>query len=816
MLRPFALAALLLSGAVLSAQAPAPRPASGPGEIRGKLVGSVASHAVTSGSVTIRRQPDSVFAGGALPRADGSFRVDGLVPGRYSLRVRAIGYAPFARNDIIITAEKPEVDLGALTLTVVAATLEKQTVTAERDATVLAPDRNSYSTKNMAVASGGTAIDVLRNIPLVEVDGSNKVTLRGNENVVIQINGRSTPLKGDQLSAFLAQLPSSTVKNIEVATNPSAKDDPEGTAGIINIVLSQEAELGLSGGVSASTSTSGQVSGSGNIGKQQGKLTLYAQAGFYSDPRVTSGRISRTNLVIPVPVFVETASDGRQHPRSLFSTVRSEYRFDDRTSLSLDSYAGGGHFGGDNFYDYTDLDGSRAVIGLFNQQNNSLSRNFYQDYDLTFRRQTPQGQPVYSAEVEYSNNNNTNDADLSGNLVQPDPSTPASIPTERDHAVGKFPFLTFKTDFTHPFGTHAKLEGGFKGQQRTTSNDFSASYLNPSTGAYDAAPLRATAFDYRETISGVYGLFSQQVDKVQLQAGLRLEDARTRLNLPLNGIDNNNHYGSVYPSAIVSYNLTDFRQVKLSYSRRVSRPNPFQLSPIEFRQDSRNVFHGNPNLRPEYTDAMELSLQDAHSWGSLQLNPYVRHTSHAVRNIQFVDANGVSVSTYDNVAGVTYVGTDANVNYRHGAFTVFGGGSTYHYSSDASNLTGNLSARALVWSTRANVTWKVSQLVDAQVFANYRAPFATEGGSTLASANVNGGIRYKIWGDQGSIYLRIADPFAIAKYGYRTANGTVLEYSERYFGSRALYITIQRNFGQALKLRPKSDPDVAAPAAGVP
>jgi len=222
----------------LAAQAAgATRTAAGVGEVVGRLTDSASHRPVLTGSITVRRGGDSTFAGGALPKPDGSFRVDGLAPGRYTLRVRAIGFAQVVRGDIVITKEKPLVDVGVIALTTVATKLDAAQVVAEREETVLAPDRNSYSVKNMTTASGGTAVDVLRNIPLVEVDGSNNVSLRGNANVVIQINGRSTPLKGDQLGAFLAQLPAGTVKTVEVATNPSAKDDPEGTAGILNIVL---------------------------------------------------------------------------------------------------------------------------------------------------------------------------------------------------------------------------------------------------------------------------------------------------------------------------------------------------------------------------------------------------------------------------------------------------------------------------------------------------------------------------------------------------------------------------------------------------
>jgi len=218
MLRAFLVAAgvtLASVSHVAAAQQGSPaRPAGGPGEIRGKLVDSASGHAVTTGSIAVRRVGDSLFVSGALPKEDGSFRVDGLRPGRYSVRVRAIGFAPLVRNDVAITPDHPVVDLGAVGLNAVAAKLDATQTVAEREDVVLAPDRTNYSVKNMPVASGGTAVDVLRNIPLVEVDGSNNVSLRGNANVVIQINGRSTPLKGDQLGAFLAQLPAGTVKNV--------------------------------------------------------------------------------------------------------------------------------------------------------------------------------------------------------------------------------------------------------------------------------------------------------------------------------------------------------------------------------------------------------------------------------------------------------------------------------------------------------------------------------------------------------------------------------------------------------------------------
>lgn len=802
-----------------SAQQPvvAGRGAAARGEVSGRLVEAGSGRAVASGSVTVRRASDTAFAGGALPRPDGSFRVDGLLPGRYTVRVRALGHAPLVRAGVVISPERPSVDLGTLELAVVAAQLEDQLVTAEREEVQLAPDRNSYSTKNLTTASGGTSIDVLRNVPSVEVDASNTVTLRGNANVVVQINGRASPLKGEQLGNFLAQLPASSVTRVEVATNPSARNDPEGTAGIINIVMDQEAELGLSGGLTAGAGTTGMTSFSGNVGRQSGPLTVLVSGNIYRDSREMSGTLRRTNLAVPVPAFVRSTSDGTSRPLGGGLTLRSEYRFTDRDALSFDASGYAGRYAAENSSYYTNLDDAGVVTGLFDQYSSSASRNRSQDYALAFRRTGKPRQTTFSSELRYSANEDRADNTLLGVLRQADASTGATAaPPELDRTRGSFPSWDLQTDWSQPIGGATKLEAGVKGTQRVTSTAFSAAFLDSASASYVVAPERGTAFDYREQIGAAYAVLSQQVRQLQAQAGLRLEQAATRFDLPTAAVRTDNRYGSAFPSAIVSYSFSELRQAKLSYSRRVSRPSPYQLSPIERREDARNVFRGNPFLGPEYTDALELGLQEARGWGSVQLTPYLRKTTHAVRFIRSVDADGISVGTFQNVASTTMLGTDLNVTYRRGPVSLFSGGSAWRYSSDASNLGGNLSARAVVWSARTNLTWKLSTSTDLQGFVNYRAPFATEGGSQSSFVFSNVGLRHKLWGEQGSVSVRVTDPFSLMKFDYRTANGQVIELRERRVSTRALFVTVTRNFGQQLKLRPRQDQEPSAAPPGPP
>jgi outer membrane receptor protein involved in Fe transport len=794
------------------------RAATDAGEIRGRIVAIGSGQAITTGQISVRRATDTSFVVGASADSGGAFHVTGLEPGVYALRVRALGFAPLARSDVTISREHPLADLGTLTLSAFAVKLESQVVTGERQDVALSPDRNSYSTKNMTTASGGTAVDVLRNVPSVEVDGNNNVTLRGNANVVVQINGRASPLSGEQLAQFLAQIPSSTVTRVEVATNPSAKNDPEGTAGIINIVLNQQADVGLSGGLNAGTGTTRQANLSGNIGRQSGPLTLYLSASLYRDHRVTSGSSDRTNLAIPIPAFVESRSNGHAQPRFQSMTFRSQYKLTENDALSADAMLSGGRFARQSTAFYSDLDAEREVIGLFNQANEQVWRSLSQNYTVAYRRTAGPSTTIFSTELRYSNDNNSSNNNLFGELLQADTSTGSQVPPrERDASREHVPALNFQTDYTHPWGTGTKLETGFKGTMRSKADNSTVAFLDPASGVYEEDASRANTFDYHERIGAVYGVLSQQIGKVQTQGGLRLEQTTTRFRLPTVSQSFDNRYSSAFPSAILSYNFTDMRQVKLSYSRRISRPNPWQLSPIVNRNDARHEYHGNPTLRPEYTDAMELAFQDTRSWGSVQINPYLRKTAHAVRFIQAIDSTGISVGTFDNVASTLVTGADLNVTYRRSALTLFGGGSVYRYSSDASNLAGNLSTHSVVWNTRLNATVKLSPLTDLQAFANYRAPSATEGGSQSAFVYMNFALRRKLWGDKGSVTLRLADPFNLMAWGFRTADGRVIELNEQHFGQRGLFVTMSRTFGQALKLRPQQqDEPQGAPQQGPP
>ena len=539
---------------------------------------------------------------------------------------------------------------------------------------MLAPDRTSYSVKNMPAASGGTAIDVLRNIPLVEVDGSNNVSLRGNANVVVQINGRSTPLKGDQLGAFLAQLPAGTVKNVEVATNPSAKDDPEGTAGIINIVLNQEARA---------RAERRPLRGHGVDRAGQRERQRRQAAGQAHAVRVgkhvsrsnasTSGTISRTNLVVPVPAFTETRS-GRQASRRSPAAERCARSTDsrERNTLSFDGFFYGGRFGGDQSSAYTDLDAAaRRHRPVRPGHRRSRSRNLSQDYDVTFRRHDATRTRRSSRRSSSTRTTHGNsDIDLVGQrAARRRVDAARRFRRSTIDTVGRYPYLNWKTDYTRPVRRErqsSRRDSRPRGARRRTTS------TPPISNAGDrscTSPLaRATAFDYHEDIgAGVRAALEQ----VRQGADADRASARGRGDLPRP----DDGRPAVRPplrervperDRLVQLHA-DCAQARISYSRRVSRPNPYQLSPIEFQPGhAQRLPRQSRSCAPSTRTRSRSAIRSRGRWGSIQLNPYLRSTAHAVRNIQFVDSTGVSVSTFDNVASTLTVGVGSQRQRPHG------------------------------------------------------------------------------------------------------------------------------------------------------
>lgn len=803
--------ALLLSFAsALQAQVPS-RPGGGTqpatGELRGVVTDNATGRPLASAGVSVRRAGgENTLAGGALTDAGGAFRVDGLRPGRYTVRVSIIGYEPREQTAAIEPGATAPVDLGTIGLAPGAAVqLEGLTVTAERSAVTVAADRNIYTAESLPAAQSGNASDVLRGVPALEVDADGNVSLRGSPNVVVQVNGRPLALRGDALANFLRQLPGNMVETVEVAPNPSAKYDPEGMGGIVNIVLKKNTDLGRSGSLTLSVGTPERFGGNASFGYGKGPLTLTASYGLNHDLRESDGTLFRENRYLdPVTLLTQTTRGERTFTSHTLNAA-ADLRVRERDVLSGNLLLSLRDGQATSVDDYLVLDARQTQLEAFNRRSSGDNGGVVGDAAVGWKRSWKPREHELSTELRF-NGSRDDDAD---NLVPGTGGTATSrLATQLQNTTtdSHTESWTGQADYTRPFVAGSKLEAGVKGTLRGITTEYSSDLSFVGLPGIDRV---AYDFDYGERIGALYGLLSRGFGKAQLQAGLRLEQTATEFDLATTDEHFENDYLSAFPSAAVAYEIDDLRQVRASYARRIERPDTRLLNPFPRSNDPLNRFVGNPALKPEFTDALEFSFTQSLPWGSLQLAPFYRRTTDVVRRFQETDTAGVSTTTFLNLANADSYGSELTTSLRLGdRLSGLASVSVYRAVTDGANVQSGLQSDATTWSARANATAKLTPSLSLQFFQFYRAPRVTEQGRVGAFARADVSLRQALLNDRASVTLRVSDPFDQSGFSFRTESPLLLQDFDRSFGGRAVYLSFNYSFGEQPRLRrdrPRAD-----------
>jgi len=816
------LALALLGATGLSAQNPAPAarppaqapgarpqgqpqpPAAAPGEIRGTVVDAETGQPVGSASVSVfTRGADSALVAGAIAGANGQFRIQGLRPGTYSLRVSMMGYRPQAGTAVTVADAQPRANAGTIRLAKSAIALQGVTATAERAAVSIAPDRNTYQTRTVAPAATN-ASEVLESVPAVQVDPDGRVSLRGNENVVVQINGRPSPMRGAQLASYLKQLPANTLERVEVIPNPSARQDPEGMAGIINIVLKQNVDLGLSGGLTLSASSEDRYSGTGNIGWQHGPATVFASYGYLNDTRHEVGVNDRTRLLAENPLSFtnqDIAGSVGNAGHNLNATL--DYRLGAKNTLSSSLLVNVRGSDQETLSDYHILDSGEHPLDRYLRLRDSDTDGRMVDASLGFRRTLVPQRHELSAEVRL---NRIHDLDRTDLFRQP-LGGGAHTDAEIDVTDATSWQLTGQVDYTRALGQRGKLETGYKGWQRWLDRDYRVTVDPLGSGVFTPS-ASSNALQLDEGVHAVYAVLSGARGPWEVQGGLRGEYATRDFTLASTGERFPHDYTSLFPSGLVSYKLGEHDQVKLSYSRRVRRPGTQELNPFPVFFDLQNVFLGNPSLDPEYTDAMELGWQHSARIGSLQVSPFYRRTSNVIRFIvntaDSIAGREVTSITFQNLDHGTSWGADVNGQARLGqAFSGFAGFNVFKMVTEGGGGESSLASNAVSWSARVNGTFNLSPRTSFTAQYFYRAPMNIERGRFEGMGIANFSLRQKIYGEKAAITFRVSDPFDGTRFRVRAGDDNVIQLTERTFNARAFHVSLQYNFGRPPRARPQ-------------
>ena len=783
------LVALGLAGP-LAAQAKV-RPAGG-GRISGNVTGPD-GRPLAAAAVTLRAAADSALVTGAIADAEGRFQITGLPAGGYDLRVSLIGHV--ATNRQVTLAADEVVALGAIRLEVLPVQINGVEAAAERAPVVLAPDRTVYDVKEMPAADGGSAADVLRHVNELEVDFNGRVTMRGDQAVAIYINGRAAPMKGDQLQDFLKQMPGKAIARVEVIPNPSAKYDPEGMGGIVNIVLRDDARLGLSGSLGTNANTNGAMGVNGRLAFQQGRLTLFAGAsGSLSEGRNVSSDLRQLLLPEPGNFYEQNARNVHDNVVA-FGDFSVEYKLAGGTTAWTNGY-GSVH---EHDRDATTRTGVYSTpdqfLDQYTRRMSTATPHAFLDLGAGLKHQIAANRHELTVDLRRT----VNDSRQTSEAVRIESLDPALLgETIESGSTELASTWTLRGDYTRPLGGKGELSGGVHLSDRTIDEDAfrrasDASASRPEPGSDDR-------FAYDERVSAGYVNVSQTRGKLALQAGLRAEIADTEFDA--GRIDERfaNAYASVFPSFNIAYELDEARSFRLGYSKRVGRPPTHLLKPSIFTDDPTVRMEGNPHLGPNYTHTVNGQFSWVGSHGTMRIAPYFRRTSDQWEQIRTMEEGGIVAIRWLNTAAIRQIGSAFTLSKP--ASSRFGGSlsaALYHNTTDAENVSAGLRRSGMRWSAGGTVTLKLQASTVATTNLNYMArrdtPQGTMGGAVMSSV----GLRHQLLAGKATLNIFVNDPLGMHRFRMDARDPTFVQLSRTTPRMRMAQVSFTWTFGKAPK-----------------
>ncbi|HET8656406.1 MAG TPA: TonB-dependent receptor [Longimicrobiaceae bacterium] len=770
--------------------------------IQGLVVSSADGKPITAARVAVRSAADSSVVSGAVTGADGRFRVAGLAPGRYLVEVSHLGFEPVWLP--LDGAARPVAELGRVELRRAVVMLKGLVAQGERSEIVVAPDRTVYGTAEMPAASGGVATDLLEGVPELEVDIDGSVSMRGTA-AQIYINGRPPPMEGEALQIFLQQLPADRVERVEVIPNPSAKFEAEGAGGIVNIVLKDDVELGLNGSVFLNGGTRGDVGSGGRVSYQRGRLNLSSGAFLRYSHRESTDYDLRENLVTDPITFLERDGWSKSHRASGSGDASAEWDLTERQTIWAKGrlYRSGSDDRGSTTY--TRMDAEQAPTDRYERPEDSDSRSLSGDVSLGWRRVIQPQRNEFSVELRYRGDADDDDGHFEEVPLTPE-GEPADAPTtRRNQTAGEDEHrATLRVDESHPWGD-GQIDVGYEGELRRTGDDRLLDVYSDAS-ASDPTTSSRSGFEYRRVIHSGYLTLTNRLGDLGVQAGVRAEHVDTRLQVPELDEAFGQHYLSIFPNANLSYDLGGGRQLRLSYSKRIRRPWPDHLNPIDQSSDSLNRRVGNPDLAPQYSHSVSLEASWTGQMGSIRLSPYYRETVDDWARIRTVDTAGVATETWENLASVRAYGTSLTASMRRvGGVSGFVSVSGRREVRNAANLRYDYSGSAMNWSFRGNLSDRLTPSLSAQAMLFYSPARDVAQGRISSRFMTHFALRQKLVDDRASLSLRITDPLDLYRSSFVTRDPTVVQTGRSRYHARSATISLSYSFGGPSRQRGGDD-----------
>ena len=721
-------------------------------------------------NVVLYRLPDSTMVNGTITGKDGGFRFAGLKNGRYFLKVHFIGFQIKTIGNIVVSDSKKEIRLPVIYLMPVSSTLQDVEVKASRSRISYQVDKKVVNVTKDLMASAGSAIDVLENVPSVDVDLEGNVSLRGSSNFTVLINGRPSVLEGNDA---LQQIPASSIQRIEIITNPSAKYDPEGVGGILNIILKKDKNLGINGLLNGSAGTKNKYRGNALIGYRTKKLNAFVSAdGSYRDfnMKVTS---DDQTFSPDTTNYRHTMIDGIRNRNGYGLSGGLDYYLDKKSTLSLSGKYGGYGFGMDNT--------SRRYIYTVPVTTDSYSKSIshsdrwghYYNLQADFLHKFNSLGHQLEAFAYYSGRNSDDrenqsdyETDADWNVIGQEPSS------LRTRTVDTSFNLRLKLDYALPIGEKGKLEAGYQSRFYNESGQYTYETFDTVTHDWIANESYKNVVDFKRNIHAAYVSFQDVYKSFGYEVGFRTEYTDR-------SVDNNDGKApfvikrfDYFPTVHLSYQLPKNYQVYTSYSRRINRPGQWSLNPFPMIIDPYNIRVGNPELEPEYIDSYELGVQKVFSKSFLSFEAYYRITTNKITRVRLLDTAGMIIHTSRNLNKDYAAGAEVMANLKIVKwFSLNASFNIYNYRLEGDLEGADVAANSVNWSTRTTASFYLKGNYRIQWMGIYRSPTATVQGTRKGFFYTNLAVRKDFFKRKLNLTLSARDLLGTARYE-STASGT--------------------------------------------
>lgn len=750
-------------------------------EIVGALIEEASSQSIPYATIALYNTITKDIITGTTTDNMGRFSIY-TSDSNFYIEISFMGFKTKTITDVTVVNSK--INLGVIKLSEDNEALEEVVVMGEVSKTVFKLDKRVFNIGKDISSTGASALEVLNNVPSVNVSIEGEVSLRGSSGVQILINGKPSVL-ADQSSNALGTITADMIESIEVITNPSAKYEASGTAGILNIILKKEEKQGWNGSVSLNTGIPDNHSIGISLNRRTEKFNLFTQigAGYRSLPR--DNESINTNLISNEVIY----SDGTEYRDETFYniTLGTDYHINDLNVLTLS---------GNLAYEIEDqpsetnfrfFDSSGVLSSGWLRDETTEATNPKYQYELNYKKQFKNSEEhslVLSALGRFFGKDQSSQFDnftISGT----DSSSKQQTETEFQQAD-----YTFKADYTNPIFEKYTIEAGAQYVINDVGNDYEV--RNFTGGNYVVNENLTNNFEYDQKVLGVYFTGAFELDKWGIKAGLRLENTDLKTLLANTNESNSRNFTDYFPSFHTSYKVSEKVSFQAGYSRRIFRPRLWDLNPFFNIRNNFNIRQGNPDLQPEFTDSYELTSIYKIGKASFSSSIYHKYTTEVVERVSTSQDN-VTITTPENIGTNASIGLEANGKYSPTKWLTLTGDFNYNYFDRIGTFQSksfDFSGRQ--WSSRLGSTIGLPADIDVELTGRYQSSYKTIQGDVSGYAFLDLGIRKKIFKGKAVVNLGIRDLFESRISESYVSQSTFETYS---FSKRGRFITLGVSYG---------------------